>query len=78
MTTGRELYFDYAATTPVDPRVAARMSACLSDADLQANPSSSGHRAGRRARALVESARSRVAASINAEAGGIVFTCDAT
>ena len=25
----RTIYFDYAATTPVDPRVAARMAECL-------------------------------------------------
>jgi cysteine desulfurase len=78
MTDEQELYFDYAATTPVDPGVATRMADCLSDPALQANPSSLGHRAGRRARALVESARSGVAAAINAEPAGIVFTSGAT
>jgi cysteine desulfurase len=78
VTTDRELYFDHAATTPVDPRVAVRIAECLSDPGLQANPASSGHRAGRRARALVENARRTVAAAINADADGIVFTSGAT
>ncbi|HSN71497.1 MAG TPA: aminotransferase class V-fold PLP-dependent enzyme [Steroidobacteraceae bacterium] len=73
-----ELYFDHAATTPVDPAVAARVSECLCDPRLQGNPSSTGHRAGRRARALVESARVQLAAAVGADPAGIVFTSGAT
>ena len=38
--TARDVYLDYAATTPVDPAVAEAMSECLQrDGDF-ANPSS--------------------------------------
>jgi len=78
MNGGDELYFDYAATTPVDPAVAARMATCLADRTLQGNASSIGHRAGRRARALVEEARLQIGAAMAADARGIVFTSGAT
>ncbi|HEV2110050.1 MAG TPA: IscS subfamily cysteine desulfurase [Gammaproteobacteria bacterium] len=71
------LYLDYAATTPLDPRVAERMTACLTRGGLFANPASS-HEPGRRARAAVEEARSQVAALVNAAAQEIVFTSGAT
>ncbi|MGB6307979.1 MAG: IscS subfamily cysteine desulfurase, partial [Steroidobacteraceae bacterium] len=35
------VYLDYAATTPVDPRVAAAMAQCLSAEGSFGNPSSS-------------------------------------
>jgi cysteine desulfurase len=72
-----ELYFDYAATAPVDARVAARMHACLTDSLLQGNPASV-HACGLRARALVEHARGEVAATVGAEPESIVFTSGAT
>jgi cysteine desulfurase len=72
-----ELYFDYAATAPVDARVAARMHACLTDPLLQGNPASV-HACGLRARALVEHARGEVAATVGAEPESIVFTSGAT
>jgi cysteine desulfurase len=59
----RTIYFDYAATTPVDPRVAARMAECLTADGAFGNPAST-HRYGREARALVEAARAQVAALI--------------
>lgn len=71
------LYLDYAATTPLDPRVAARMTACLTKDGLFANPASS-HEPGRKARAAVEEARAQVAALVNAAAEEIVFTSGAT
>jgi cysteine desulfurase len=71
-------YLDYAATTPVDPRVAALMCECLMSQDLCGNPSSTGHAFGRRARALVEAARRQVAALLNARPESIVWTSGAT
>ena len=71
------VYLDNAATTPVDPRVAARMADVLLDGDAQANPSSL-HAPGRAAAALVEAAREQVAALVGAAPGEIVFTSGAT
>jgi cysteine desulfurase len=71
------LYFDHAASAPLDPRVAATMSACLADPELQANPASA-HFAGRAAAARVEIARGQVARLVNAPPDAIVFTSGAT
>ena len=68
---------DYAATTPMDPRVAEKMAACLTLEGNFANPAST-HGPGRAARAAVEAARIQVAALVNAEPGEIVFTSGAT
>ena len=72
------IYLDYAATTPVDPRVADAMIECLRPEGAHGNPSSMGHDFGRRARALVEKARQQVAASIGARPECIVWTSGAT
>lgn len=71
------VYLDYAATTPVDPRVAERMQACLTPDGDFANPASA-HLPGRRARALVEAARAEVAGLLGAETREIVWTSGAT
>ena len=71
------IYLDYAATTPVDPRVAEAMIECLRPEGAHGNPSS-GHAFGHRARALVEKARQQVAASIGARPECIVWTSGAT
>jgi cysteine desulfurase len=71
------IYLDYAATTPVDPRVAQCMVECLLPSGEHGNPSS-GHDFGRRARALVEKARVQVAKSIGARPETIVWTSGAT
>ena len=71
------IYLDYAATTPVDPRVAAKMAVCLTQEGLYANPASA-HTLGRNARGAVERARSQVAALVNAQPGEIIFTSGAT
>jgi cysteine desulfurase len=73
----RAVYLDYAATSPVDPRVAQEMSRCLTLDGVFANPSSA-HRHGAEARRLVERARAVVAARVGAEPEGIVFTSGAT
>ena len=69
------LYFDHAATSPVDPQVRAAIDACL--ADTPGNPSAT-HAAGRAARERVETARGEVAALIGAPRASIVFTAGAT
>jgi cysteine desulfurase len=71
------IYLDYAATTPVDPKVAAKMADCLTADGLFANPASV-HGPGRAARAAVEEARAQVAALVNAVPQEIVFTSGAT
>jgi cysteine desulfurase len=71
------IYLDYAATTPLDPRVLEAMMPALAFDGLQANPASS-HGPGFKARAAVERARAQVAALINTEPGEIIFTSGAT
>jgi len=70
------IYLDNSATTPVDPRVVAKMLPWL--ADQFGNPASSSHAFGHAARAAVEAARDQVAALINADPGEIVWTSGAT
>ncbi len=72
------IYLDYAATTPVDPRVAARMIELLEPGGVHGNPASLSHEYGRKARALVEQARAQVAAAIGAKPETIVWTSGAT
>ncbi|MEX1082406.1 MAG: aminotransferase class V-fold PLP-dependent enzyme [Halofilum sp. (in: g-proteobacteria)] len=72
------VYLDYAASTPADPRVAARMAEFLTEEGDFGNPASETHVFGRRARAAVEQAREQVAEAIGAEAREIVFTSGAT
>lgn len=69
------IYFDHAATTPVDPRVAAAMEPYFRNGFGNA---SSLHEAGRKAREAVERARGQVAALLNAEPSEIVFTASGT
>lgn len=67
------IYLDYAASTPIDPRVVEAM-APYHDA---ANPSSA-HLAGRDAAQAVEKARGEVARLIGGSSGEVVFTSGAT
>jgi cysteine desulfurase len=71
------IYLDYAATTPVDERVAAVMSGCLTRQGVFGNPSSQ-HHYGRVARARVEQAREQVAALIGCQAPELIWTSGAT
>jgi cysteine desulfurase len=75
--TDAPVYLDYAATTPVDPRVAAAMAACLGVEGVFGNPASL-HAFGRSAREQVEQAREQVARLIHASARQLVFTSGAT
>ena len=74
----RPIYMDYAATTPVDERVAAVMCECMTRDGCFANPASSSHEPGRQARGRVEMARVDVAALIGAKPTEIVWTSGAT
>ena len=72
------IYLDYAATTPVDVRVAARMAECLTAEGAFGNPGSTGHDQGETALQIVTAARAQVAAAVGAEAADVVFTSGAT
>jgi cysteine desulfurase len=72
------VYLDHAATTPVEPLVAARMAEVLGSGTEYGNPASSSHAYGDVAAALVEAARAQVAAAVGAAAREIVWTSGAT
>ncbi|KOR32324.1 cysteine desulfurase [Achromatium sp. WMS3] len=72
------IYMDYSATTPVDPRVAERMYAYLTQEGHFGNPASRSHAFGWQAEEAVEQARQQVAALINADPKEIVWTSGAT
>jgi cysteine desulfurase len=72
----KPLYFDYSATTPVDPRVAAKMIPYLTEEF--GNPASRSHPYGWTADKAVEEARAQVAALVGADPKEIVFTSGAT
>ena len=76
MTIKTPIYLDYAATTPVDQRVAEKMIPYLTE--TFGNPASSSHAFGWAAEEAVEKARADIAALINADAKEIVFTSGAT
>ncbi|UYN89543.1 MAG: cysteine desulfurase [Anaerolineales bacterium] len=68
-------YFDYAATTPLDPRVWAAMQPYF-EAEF-GNPSSV-HGYGQRAEAAVEQARGRLAAALGCQPEELLFTSGGT
>ncbi|SDL35721.1 cysteine desulfurase [Modicisalibacter muralis] len=72
------IYLDYAATTPVDPRVAEAMSRHLTLDGIFANPASRSHMPGWQAEQAVEGARRQVADIIGADPREIVWTSGAT
>lgn len=72
------IYFDYSATTPVDPRVAEKMTECLTNEGNFGNPASRSHMFGWKAEEAVENARQNVAELINADPREIVWTSGAT
>jgi cysteine desulfurase len=70
------IYLDYAATTPLDPRVLEAMLPALTN-DF-GNPSSRSHAFGWRADALVQNARQSIGTALGGGSGQIVFTSGAT
>jgi cysteine desulfurase len=75
---GMPVYLDHASTTPVDSRVAARMAEVLKSETEFGNPASASHDYGDVANALVEQARSQVAAAVGAAPAEVVWTSGAT
>ncbi|MEM7377743.1 MAG: aminotransferase class V-fold PLP-dependent enzyme, partial [Pseudomonadota bacterium] len=71
-------YLDNAATTPVDPRVADAMAACLTVDGVFANPASFSHAHGLAAADAVDTARDAVAALVGAFPEEVVFCSGAT
>ena len=76
MTVKTPVYLDYAATTPVDKRVAEKMIPYLTE--TFGNPASNSHAFGWTAEEAVEKARADIATLINADSKEIVFTSGAT
>jgi len=72
------LYFDYAATTPVDDRVIQHMVTCLGREGTFGNPASTSHTYGNQARQAVELARRQVAELVGTQAQALVWTSGAT
>ena len=70
------IYLDYAATTPVDPRVARKMIPYLTE--TFGNPASRSHAFGWAAERAVHAARRDVAALVNCDPSEIVWTSGAT
>ncbi len=69
------VYFDHAATTPLDPRVFEEMAPYL---QVHYGNPSSVHSLGRKARFAIEDARERIAGRLGAEPGEIIFTSGGT
>ncbi|WP_019672657.1 IscS subfamily cysteine desulfurase [Psychrobacter lutiphocae] len=74
----RPIYLDYAATTPVDPQVAKKMSNYMTFDGMFGNPASRSHGYGWQAEEAVEIARQQIADLVNADPREIVFTSGAT
>ena len=72
------IYMDYAATTPVDPRVAEKMMQYLTPDGEFGNPASRSHAYGWHAEEGVELARKHVAELVNANPKEIIWTSGAT
>ena len=74
--TGQPVYLDYAATTPVDHRVASKLIPYMTE--IFGNPASRSHAFGWAADEAVELAREQVCALINADPREIAWTSGAT
>lgn len=71
----RTIYFDYNATTPLDPAVREAMQPFLGE--IWGNPSSV-HHVGRKARAFLDEARERSARLLGCKPSEVIFTSGAT
>lgn len=70
-----EIYLDYNASAPCDPRVVEAVAKAMTDGFGNA---SSAHRFGRRQDAAVSEAREQVAELVGGHPGGVIFTAGAT
>lgn len=78
LTNCDPIFLDYAAGTPVDPKVAKKMMGYLMLNDTFANPSSISHRFGWRSAKAIEDARKELADLINCDSSEIIWTSGAT
>lgn len=74
----RDVYLDYAATTPIDPAVAKSMSDLLHSSTGFGNASSTQHEIGRAAAKVADTARQSVATFCNTDSRAVIFTSGAT
>ncbi len=72
------IYLDYSSTTPVDQRVADKMSECLTLDGAFGNPASRSHAFGWDSDSLIKNARKNVADLIKSDIREIVWTSGAT
>src|SRR3990167_1436135 len=73
----KPIYLDYAATTPIDPRVVVVMQKYLTQDGVFGN-AASRHFYGKQAHDAIENAREQVAQVLQAEASEIIWTSGAT
>ena len=74
----RPIYFDYMATTPVDPRVVKQMVKYLDPTGDFGNAASTQHNYGQVAAMAVEKARTQIADAVGCSSEALVFTSGAT
>ncbi|NVJ59792.1 MAG: IscS subfamily cysteine desulfurase [Gammaproteobacteria bacterium] len=72
------VYLDYAATTPIDPKVAELMMQFMTPDGQFGNPASRSHRFGWQAEEAVDIARNQLAKAVGADAREIIWTSGAT
>jgi cysteine desulfurase len=71
-------YFDYAATTPIAPKVAQAMNNIIASPILFGNPSSRTHIYGDYARQLIDDAEKQILDTLNYSKGMLLWTSGAT
>ena len=74
----KQIYLDYAATTPMAPEAAKAMALCLTHEGYFANPASLQHSFGERAYNLIETSRIDIAQTLKCKANDLIFTSGAT